>query len=259
MALDLLQQWSEPPVVLSSFDFLDQDCPKNYLSCDNAPMTWRHGIFSIVHDCLGQIEPNHADENSHLWRQEARQRALNFARLGLSEIMTPDGEIAENISQRRDIEAIAALGGAYRILAKSNGLRPVQCKHVFFCFLTNLAKSYAPVCGEILLELLVCPILLQPVGCRSMILCTGMLIQGAMRQANYSRIARRMVVELAKVHAGGYRLSLRLPGKLRDLLGSPEFDVASRLCAVFRSELSCTEAPDNGISIRLSFPPGRYP
>jgi hypothetical protein len=89
-----------------------------------------------------------------------------------------------------------------------------------------------------------------------MILCIGMLIQGVMRQAGYSGIARRLAVELLQGHAGGYSLSMLLPGRLPDLLGSPEFDVASRLCAILRSELCFREAPDSGIYIQLSFADG---
>ncbi len=254
MAFDYFQQYSEASVVPITFGSLNLDCLKENLSYDISATTWRHSILSIVYDCLDQIELSHADEYSHLWRQEVRQRALNLVRLGLSEIATADGRMVEEDRRGRDIEASTVLGGAYRLLAKLNGLEPVQCEHVFQSFLTNLAKSYAPVCGEIALDLLVCPIVLQPIRCRSMILCVGMLIQGVMRQASYSGIARRLDVELVHVHPGGYVLNLRLPGRLPDLLGSREFDVASRLCAVLRSELCCREAPDNGISIRISFP-----
>jgi hypothetical protein len=256
MAFEFLQQWLGAPVVPLTFEFLDSNCLKEDLSCDNAPRTWRLSILSIVYDCLDQIDLNRAGENDNVWHQEARQRALNLVRLGLSAIVTSDGQMGKKNLQRRDIEAIKGLGGAYRLLAKISGLDSVQCSHVFRCFLTKLAQSYAPVCGEIELDLLVCPLVMQPIRCRSMILCTGMLIQGVMRQASYSGIARRLDVELLQVQAGRYMLSLRLPGRLPNLLGSPEFDVASRLCAVLRSEFCCREAPDNGISIRLSFADG---
>ncbi len=239
-----------------TFEFLDPNCLKEDLPCDNAPRTWRHSILSIVCDCLDQIDLNRAGENDNVWHQEARQRALNLVRLGLSEIVTSDGQMVKKNLQRIDVGAIKGLGGAYRLLAKISGLESVQCSHVFRCFLTKLAQSYAPVCGEIALELLLCPLVLQPIRCRSMILCTGMLIQGVMRQAGCSGIARRLAVELSQGLAGGYSLSMLLPGRLPDLLGSPEFDVASRLCAILRSELCFREAPDSGISIQLSFENG---
>jgi len=256
MTFDLVQKWFEAQGVPLTFEFLDQKFLKEYLSHGNAQMTWRQSILSIVCDCLDQFDLSRADENSHVWNQEARQRALNLVRLGLSEIVTSDDEVVEKRRQQNDIEAVKALAGAYRLLGKINGLKSVQCSHVFRYFLIRLVQSYAPVCGEIALELLVCPIVLQPIRCRSMVFSSGMLIQGVMRQAGYSGIGRRLVVELLRVHADGYKLSLLLPGRLPDLLGSPEFEVASRLCAVLRSELCCREAPDNGISIQLSFESG---
>jgi len=254
MAFDFVQPKPEVPVMPIVIDLLD----KHYLS-ENGPsgksaMTWRHSIFSIVHDCLDQIELNHNAKNGELWQQEARQRALNFTLLGLSEIGAPQSRVVRANQPGRDITAIEGLGGAYRLLARSSGKKPRRCEHVFRFFLKSLAQSYAPVCGEIELGLVACPIVLSPVSCRSMILCVGMLIQGVLRQASCRGVARRLDVELAGLKAGGYALTMRLTGCLPTLLSSPEFALASRLCGGFGSELSFSETQRNELSILLSFP-----
>ena len=253
MAFDFVEQWSDTAVFPLDFDpggFAKQGRP-----AAKSAVKWRQTVLAIVYDSLNQVEPDRQSENDPIWRHEARQRALNFTRLGLSEMAVPHNRMIRSNRPGWDIAAVATLGGAYRLLAKCNGTAPVQCDHIFRRFLKNLALAYAPVCGEIELGVELCPVLLAPVKCRALILCVGMLIQGMMRLCYPSGFGGRLDIALSEDIAG-YSLTMELRGQRIDLLDSPEFDLASRLCGVFQSDLRLGGIGQDGLFVLLHFPAG---
>ena len=251
MAFDLIEQWSDPALLPLNLDF--GAIARQTRPAAKTALKWRQTILAIVRDSLDQVELNRPGENDLIWRREARQRALNFTRLGFSEMTPSRIPVVRSNRPAWDIAAVATLGGAYRLLAKCNGMEPVQCEHILRRFLKNLALAYEPVCGEIELGVETCPIVLAPVKCRALILSAGMLIQGMMRLCNPGGFGGRLDIVLS-AEDGAYSLTMELQGQRVDLLESPEFELAARLCGVFQSDLRLYGTEGDGLSILLTFP-----
>jgi hypothetical protein len=255
MAFDFVQQWPETQALPRLAVFPEADrIERIRVPLHTEAIKWRQTLLTIVHDSMQQIARSRSAERDEIWRLEARRRALNFAELGLSELSNSCTHITRGNRRGWNIAAIATLGGAYRLLAKCDGPKLVQCEHILRKFLTNLALAYTPVGGRIALDLDLCSIVLAPIKCRALVLCAGMLIQAMMREPLRTGLGGNLNVTLSASAAKQHRLSLHRLGRRDALAASPEFELASRLGGILHAELQCRAAYDDGVEILLDFP-----
>lgn len=253
MALDFVHQWHREAVSSVYPHMATERHAANILSSNAESLKWRQYVLAIVHDTLVEIDSFQNSDGNQIWRDEAGQRASNFAVLSLSNILTwPKNR---PLKQRGwHLSSVSTLAGVYRLLAKCASKKPVQCEHILQKILTNLSLTYAPISGGIAFDVNLCSILLYPVECRALILCVGMLVQGAMRMSSNTGYDGRIAVSLTESVFDRYEMILHFNGLYQQLLDSPEFDLASRLSGIFRAELSCRRDDSDGLIISLVIP-----
>ena len=238
---------------LQSFQGTDRIRRRRLDTVVRKSIEWRRTLFGIVNDSLGQIEPERQTEYDALWRHEAQQRALNLTCLSLSECVSRADTGTRSNLPIWDITAVETLGGAYRLLAKCDGEKLVQCDPLLRGIVVNLLSAYAPVHGRLELELTLHSLALMPVKCRALVLCVGMLLQGIMRQSRH-RTPHGLKIELTSKDEDAFILSLTIPGDRTALLDTPEFELAMRLSGLLQAELLCACPQNKSFQIALTFP-----
>lgn len=213
---------------------------------------WRRSIFAIASDAVDQIECNRFRERDRVWLGEARQRAINFAGLGLSYPLIVEKREA-GPKWEFDLAAIATLAGIYRLLARSDGELPVQCEHILQNFLNNFVIAYGPVCGLAALDAKLSPVILSPAKCRALVFSVGMLIQGAIRSSGNRALSQGVQVRLLNRNSFGSTLSLQLNGCLLAFFETEEYLLAASLAGILQGDLTCSAGEENKVLIQLSF------
>lgn len=251
MAFDVVYQWTEA----APLNLYDVERSRDWLAPENCRMAlkWRQAVLRVVTETLDQISWVRASDDELIWKDEARLRASNFMELGFADIYSGIGG-AKRYRYEDELASISALAGAYRVLAKCNGVELVEAEHLLKRFLDNLFAAYKPVCEMFTLDLRLSSLKLSPQKCRALVLCAGMLLQGMLRQGLKGGFSGHLRIALLRESVSEYALEFNLAGRKMSFVGSPEFELACRLCGVFQAEISCNDAYDDRARVLLTFP-----